>query len=61
MTGLETSERLLQPAAVEQILGLSRPGEVLRNLLVTANLNDAAWTALQDSIGKLFGYELLPP
>ena len=61
MTGLETNERLLQPAAVEQILGLSRPGEVLRNLLVTANLNDAAWTALQDSIGKLFGYELLPP
>ena len=61
MTGLETNERLFQPAAVEQILGLSRPGEVLRNLLVTASLDDAAWTALQDSIGKLFGYELLTP
>ncbi len=61
MTGLETNERLLQPAAVEQILGLGRPGEVLRNLLVTASYADSAWTALQDSIGKLFGYELLPP
>ena len=61
MTGLETNERLFQPAAVEQILGLSRPGEVLRNLLVTASLDDAAWSALQDSIGKLFGYELLTP
>lgn len=61
MTGLETNERLLQPAAVEQILGLGRPGEVLRNLLVTASREDSAWAALQDSIGKLFGYELLPP
>ena len=61
MTGLETNERLLQPAAVEQILGLGRPGEVLRNLLVTASQKDSAWAALQDSIGKLFGYELLPP
>ena len=61
MTGLETNERLYLPAAVEQILGMSRPGEVLRNLLVDASLDDAAWAALQDSIGKLFGYELLVP
>ena len=61
MTGLETNERLLQPAAIEQILGLSRPGEVLRNLLVVASLDDAAWVAIQESIGKLFGYELLIP
>ena len=61
MTGLETNERLFQPPAVEQLLGLSRPGEVLRNLLVTASHSDGAWAALQGSIGKLFGYELLPP
>ena len=61
MTGLETEERLLQPVAVEQILGLGRPGEVLRNLLVAANRDDSAWAALQASIGKLFGYRLLPP
>ena len=61
MTGLETNERLFQPVAVEQLLGLSRPGEVLRNLLVSASHDESAWTALQDSIRKLFGYELLPP
>ena len=61
MTGLETSERLLQPVAVEQILGLGRPGEVLRNLLVAASYDESAWTALQNSINKLFGYELLFP
>ena len=61
MTGLETNERLFQPVAVEQLLGLSRPGEVLRNLLVGASHHEFAWAALQDSIRKLFGYELLPP
>ena len=61
MTGLETNERLFQPVAVEQLLGLSRPGEVLRNLLVSASHDESAWAALQDSILKLFGYELLPP
>ena len=61
MTGLETNERLLQPVAVEQLLGLGRPGEVLRNLLVSAHHDESAWNALQASIRKLFGYELLPP
>ena len=61
MTGLETGERLLQPVAVEQILGLGRPGEVLRNLLVAASYDESAWTALQNSIRRLFGYELSPP
>ena len=61
MTGLETNERLLQPVAVEQLLGLGRPGEVLRNLLVSAHHDESAWNALQVSIGKLFSYELLPP
>ena len=61
MTGLETNERLLQPVAVEQILGLGRPGEVLRNLLVAAHGDASSWHPLRESIGKLFGYELLPP
>ena len=61
MTGLETNERLLQPVAVEQILGLGRPGEVLRNLLAEASQNERAWGALKASISKLFGYDLLPP
>ena len=61
MTGLETNERLLQPVAVEQLLGLGRPGDVLRNLLAEANRDERAWDALKASIGKLFGYDLLPP
>ena len=61
MTGLDTNERLFQPVAVEQLLGLGRPGEVLRNLLVAASHDESAWAALEASIRKLFGYELLPP
>lgn len=61
MTGVETNERFLQAPAVEQILGAGNPGQVLRNLLVEAHRDDAAWQALQESVGKLFGYRLLPP
>ena len=42
MTGLEIDERLLQPVAIEQLLGLGRPGEVLRNLLVSAHHDESA-------------------
>ena len=61
MTGLETDEPLLQAPKIEQLLGLGRPGEVLRNLLAEANRDEAAWNTLQATINKLFGYQLLPP
>ena len=61
MTGLTTDEPVYQPAMIDQLLGLARPGEILRNLLAQANVDESAWNALQYSIGKLFGYELLPP
>ena len=61
MTGVGIDEPVFQPAKIEQLLGLGRPGEVLRNLLADAHGNAPAWNALQASIGKLFGYELLPP
>ena len=61
MTGLGTDEPLLQWPKIEQLLGLGRPGEVLRNLLADANRDQMAWEALQTTIGKLFGYRLLPP
>ena len=61
MTGLEVDEPLLQPPRISHSLGLGRPGEVLRNLLVAVNYDNSAWDALQDSIAKLFGYELLSP
>ena len=61
MTGLGTDEPLLQLPKIEQLLGLGRPGEILRNLLVEASRDESIWNTLQASIDKLFGYELLPP
>ena len=61
MTGIGIEEPLYQPPKIDQLLGLGRPGEVLRNLLAEANRDEAAWRPLQATIGKLFGYELLPP
>ena len=61
MTGLGIDEPVLQPPKIEHLLGLGRPGEVLRNVLAEANLDEAAWDALQAAIDKLFGYRLLPP
>ena len=61
MTGIGIDEPVYQPPKIEQLLGLGRPGEVLRNLLVEASHDEVAWEALQTSIGKLFGYRLRPP
>ena len=61
MTGLGIDEPVFQPPKIEQLLGLGRPGDVLRNLLVEANRDEVAWGALQESIEKLFGYRLRPP
>jgi predicted ATPase len=61
MTGLPVDEPLYQRAKIDQLLGQARPGEVLRNLLVEANASEEAWWALHDSIGRLFGCELVSP
>ena len=61
MTGLGTDEPVYTPPKIEQLLGLGRPGEVLRNLLAEAQQDERAWRSLQTSIDKLFGYRLLPP
>ena len=61
MTGLGTDEPVYTPPKIEQLLGLGRPGEVLRNLLAEAKQDERAWHSLQTSIDKLFGYRLLPP
>ena len=61
MTGLSTEEPLFQPPLIDQLLGLGRPGEVLRNLLMAAHGDESMWNPLRESIGKLFGYELMPP
>ena len=61
MTGIGIDEPVFQTPKIEQLLGLGRPGEVLRNLLAEANRDEYAWDALQASMVKLFGYRLLPP
>ena len=61
MTGIGIDEPVFQSPKIEQLLGLGRPGEVLRNLLAEASHVDSAWDALQASMVKLFGYRLLPP
>jgi predicted ATPase len=62
MTGLSKEEPLYaRPETVADLLGQAKPGDVLRNLLVQANHSEKAWSALCNSIEKLFGYRLLPP
>lgn len=61
MTGLSPEEPVYQAPKIDQLLGQAKPGEVLRNLLVQARQSETAWTALQESIQRLFHYELLPP
>ena len=60
MTGLSTGEPVYQRPKVDQLLGQGKPGDVIRNLLVEAH-QSSAWGSLQDSITRLFHYELLPP
>jgi energy-coupling factor transporter ATP-binding protein EcfA2 len=61
MTGLSVEEPVYQRPKVDHLLGQAKPGEVLRNLLVEASASERAWQALQESIQRLFGFELLPP
>jgi len=61
MSGLGTEEPLYQRPKVDQLLGQAKPGDVLRNLLVEAAASERAWTGLQASIRRLFGFELTPP
>ncbi len=61
MTGLSTEEPVYQKAKLDQLLGQGRPGEMLRNVLLQTNQSQPAWDRLQESIRRLFGYELLPP
>lgn len=60
MTGLSTAEPVYQRPKVDQLLGQGKPGDVIRNLLAEA-LQSSAWTKLEDSIRRLFNYEILPP
>ena len=60
MTGLGVDEPVYQRPKLDQLLGQGKPGDMLRNLLVEAH-QSAAWDRLQESVGRLFGYQLDPP
>jgi hypothetical protein len=61
MTGLGVNEPVYQRPKVDQLLGLGKPGDVIRNLLAEAHNDQDAWNALTDCIRRLFGYEMQPP
>ncbi len=62
MSGLQPNEALFARAeTVNELLAQSRPGEILRNLMYHASLDDTAWRKLNDTIGRLFHVELIPP
>ena len=61
MSGPGIDEPLFQPPKVDQLLSLGRPGEALRNLIAEASQDPDGWTALEDSIFKLFGDHLPAP
>lgn len=60
MTGLSVDEPVLQQPKVEQLLGLGKPGDVIRNLLLSTHGTDG-WPRLTDVIRRLFNFELAPP
>ena len=61
MSGLSVDEPVYKPAKLEQLLGQSKPGEVLRNLLVSAYNREGAWDRLTTAVRELFQIELDPP
>jgi hypothetical protein len=62
MTGLSREEPEYTEPKQLALLGQGRPGEVLRNLLVTAHKDDLqAWGPLQRTIERVFGCSLMPP
>lgn len=61
MTGLSVDEPVYTRPKLDQLLGQGKPGEMLRNLLVNAHQAGESWARLQESIHRLFGYELVPP
>lgn len=61
MTGLRVEEPVYQPAKLDQLIGQNRPGEVLRNLLVTAYGRQDVWRKLAVTVRELFHVDIFPP
>jgi hypothetical protein len=60
-SGVSREEPFYQDAFLNLVIGQSRPGDVLRNILVRAQAAGEAWAQLQEVVQDLFGYELLVP
>lgn len=60
MSGLSVQEPVYQGPKLDQLLGMGKPGDVIRNLLLEA-LRGPGWDPLVKSMNRLFGIELLPP
>ncbi len=61
MTGLSIDEPVYQRPKIEQLLGLGKPGEVIRNLLLLTHHDTDAWNRLTDVIRRLFDFDLAAP
>lgn len=48
-------------ATIDALLAQSRPGDVLRNLLVIAHRDEAAWARLTSAVVRMFNVQLQPP
>jgi ABC-type transport system involved in cytochrome c biogenesis ATPase subunit len=48
-------------ATIDALLAQSRPGDVLRNLLVIAHRDDAAWQRLTRAVQRMFNVDLQAP
>ncbi len=59
LSGIQTSENKLDPAAQNLAMGEGRPGDIIRNLLFEVYSNDkSAWSELKIGIHELFGISL---
>lgn len=62
MSGLATREaQYANPATIDALLAQSRPGEVLRNLLLVAHGDQPAWERLVAGVRRMFNVELQAP
>lgn len=60
--GLVREEAMLaDTVAIQARLAQARAGEVLRNLVVLVHARQPEWAALNATLTRLFGFELLPP
>ena len=62
LSGIEREEPRREQGMQNLLIGLGRPGEILRNLLwEIADLYPDSWNELANSIESLFGIEILEP